>query len=198
MILTLIRHGLTEGNIKGLYYGSTDIPLASEGVRQLETFRDEGGYPKAKRYYTSGMLRTEQTLKILYGDVPHEALTDLREIDLGDFEMRSYEQLKGDPAFIEWITGDNEANVCPNGESGNAVTARALAAIKRIAKAGEDAVVITHSGVIGGVLSRLVGAGTRYDYKAEPGCGFMLEFENGSLQRIIKTVPDVRARSDAE
>ena len=187
MKLTLIRHGKTEGNIKGLYYGKTDLPLLGEGMEALEELKRNYNYPQAKKYYTSGMLRTEQTFRILYGETQHEVLPDLREIDLGDFEMRSYEQLKDDPDFQIWITGDNEANICPNGESGNAVTERALAALEPIIAAGKDAVIITHSGVIGGVLCRLFGKGTRFDYKAEPGFGFTVEFTGGrpvSMEKV--------------
>ncbi|MBR5948830.1 MAG: histidine phosphatase family protein [Clostridia bacterium] len=187
MKLTLIRHGKTEGNIKGLYYGKTDLPLLPEGMEALEELKRNNVYPQAKKYYTSGMLRTEQTFFILYGDTPHEVLSGLCEIDLGDFEMRSYDQLKDDPAFQTWITGDNEANICPNGESGNAVTERALAALEPIIAAGEDAVIVTHSGVIGGVLAKLFGVGTRFDYKAEPGYGFTVEFIDGkpvSMEKV--------------
>ena len=39
--LHLIRHGLTEGNLKGLYVGSgTDLPLCPEGAAQLEALRN--------------------------------------------------------------------------------------------------------------------------------------------------------------
>ena len=31
MKLTLIRHGITEGNARLLYYGAADIPLLPEG-----------------------------------------------------------------------------------------------------------------------------------------------------------------------
>ena len=188
MKLTLIRHGRTIGNINGLYYGKTDLPLVEEGVDALEQLKRDHRYPTAKHYYTSGMLRAEQTFRILYGETPHEIVPDLREIDCGDFEMRSYEQLKDDPAFQEWITGDNEANICPNGESGNAVTERALAALAPIIEAGEDAVIITHGGVIGGVLCRLFGKGTRYDYRVDPGFGFMVEF-SGATPISIEKVP---------
>ncbi len=73
MKLTLLRHGITEGNRRRLYYGSTDLPLLPEGWAALEAMRARGGYPQAIRYYTSGMIRTEQTLRALYGPVPHEA-----------------------------------------------------------------------------------------------------------------------------
>ena len=60
-----IRHGLTEGNLRRWYYGSTDIPLAPEGFAALESLRDAGIYPELgdADCYTSGMLRTEQTFR---------------------------------------------------------------------------------------------------------------------------------------
>ena len=114
MKLTLLRHGQTEGSLRDLYYGATDLPVLPESLAALH--ESAGRYPTAPRYYTSGLLRTEQTLQAIYGDVPHTALPGLREMDFGDFEMRSYEELKDDPAFRRWMT-DSEHNPCPNGES---------------------------------------------------------------------------------
>ena len=118
MKLTLLRHGYTEGNRRRLYYGSTDLPLLPEGWEALAVLREQGGYPTAARYYTSGMLRTEQTLLALYGPVPHTVLPGLREMDFGIFEMRTYEELKQDAAYQRWICGNIEDHVCPHGESG--------------------------------------------------------------------------------
>ena len=78
MTLTLIRHGLTEGNLKRLYYGSTDLPLTEAGIAALHS--DPPAAPEAQDYYTSGMRRTEQTFAILFGERPHEIVRDLREM----------------------------------------------------------------------------------------------------------------------
>ena len=67
--------------------------------------------------------------------------------------MRSYEELEHDPAYLAWLEGDVEANLCPGGESGQRVTTRALEALAPLLAAGEDAVCITHGGVIGGLLA---------------------------------------------
>ena len=34
----LFRHGITEGNKKRLYYGSSDIPLIEEGIEAMDAF----------------------------------------------------------------------------------------------------------------------------------------------------------------
>ena len=180
MKLTLIRHGVTEGNFKRLYYGSTDLPLLKSSEDALKQMGKAGGYPSAQHYYTSGMLRTEQTLLALYGNIEHEVLTDIREIDFGDFEMRTYEDLKNDPAYLKWIDGDNEQNICPNGESGVIVTTRALAALKAVIDRDEDAVCITHGGVIGGLMSHwFPSPNGRYLFTPDPGTGYTVTFTGG-------------------
>lgn len=180
MKLILIRHGETIGNRNRLYYGSTDLPLLPESIRQLQAQR--GRYPQAARYYTSGMRRTEETLLALYGPVPHDILPGLREIDFGDFEMHTYEELKDWPSYQSWITGDPEANLCPNGESGLSVTARAMAALEPLLQADLDAVCITHGGVIGGLLSAWFPGTNRFDWTPTPGAGFAVQFADGKPQ----------------
>lgn len=180
MKITLIRHGETEGNVKRLYYGASDLPILPESEQKLRDAAAKGAYPSFPRYYTSGMLRAEQTFRAIYGDTPHGVLRDMREIDFGRFEMRPYEELKNDPEYIEWITGDFEKNVCPGGESGEIVTERAYKALMGVVNEGEDALIITHGGVIGGVLSKLFPCEEgRYRFTPEPGCGYTVEFEEG-------------------
>ena len=129
MKLTLIRHGLTEGNIRRLYYGAMDLPLLPDGIEALHALRDGGGYPEAEQYFTSGMTRTEQTFAALYGDRPHGTLPGMQEMRFGEFEGKTYADLKDDPAFRAWCSGDYENNVCPGGESWNGLTDRALQAL---------------------------------------------------------------------
>lgn len=125
--LYLIRHGNTEANLQHRYCGSTDLPLSQPGREALEKLRYDVG---PVRFLTSGMLRTEQTLAILFGNVPHGQRPAFREVDFGIFEMHTYEELKDDPAYIAWITGDNMANIPPEGESGNQMLARVLGALR--------------------------------------------------------------------
>lgn len=141
--------------------------MLPESLEELHAAAQRGVYPKAQRYYTSGLLRTEQTLAAIYGDVPHTQLPGLREMDFGDFEMHSYEELKDWPSYQKWIE-DVEHNPCPNGESAPLVLARNLEAIAPVLAADEDAVCVAHGGVISGLLMTWFG-GIRYDYLVRPG-----------------------------
>ena len=68
-VFYLIRHGRTRANEAHLYCGSTDLPLSPGGEEALKQLRYR--LPPA-RFLTSGMARTEQTLALHFGEVPHE------------------------------------------------------------------------------------------------------------------------------
>ena len=173
--LYLVRHGRTEANEKWLYCGSTDLPLSASGAKMLENVHYE--VPKECIFMTSGMLRTEQTLKILFGNVPHTVDGRFREVDFGIFEMRSYEQLKSDPVYQEWITGDNEKNVPPNGESGEQMLERVLEGLKDLQKESKNVVLVTHGGVIAAMMAQLFPGEdkNRYTWQPKPGCGYVVD-----------------------
>ena len=187
MILTLIRHGQTEGSINELYYGAADIPVLPESLAELH--ENAARYPTAKRYFTSDMLRTEQTFHAIYGDTPHTVLPGLREMDFGDFEMRSYEQMKDDPAFQHWMT-DSEHLPCPNGESAPQTTARNLKAIETVLAEDSDAVCVIHGGVIAGFMMTWFG-GLRVDWYRKAGTGYQVIFENGVPTRWVRVPEDI-------
>ena len=179
MTIYLIRHGKTEANEKHLYCGKTDLPLTEEGKMQLK--KRIIPQPETVRYITSGMRRANETLEILFGEVPFTVAPGLREMDFGSFEMRSYDDLKDDPAYIRWISGDNEANVTPGGESGNQMRSRAMKAFREIADEGLDSIIVTHGGVISVVMQQLFPEENknRYQWQSANGSGYKLIFSNG-------------------
>lgn len=174
-MIFLIRHGITRGNLEHLYYGSTDLPVCPEGLEQLKQLRY--AVPEGCRFLTSGMRRTEQTLFVLFGDVPHRQEPRLREMDFGAFEMGSYESLKENPAYMAWIAGNNDANVTPGGESGNQMRSRVLEAFREIAAEDTDTVVVTHGGCIVAIMEALFPqeGKNRYQWQPAPGHGYCLQ-----------------------
>lgn len=179
MKLTLIRHGVTQGNKYGIYYGSTDLPLLDEGVAELKERRSAGGYPTAPRYYTSTLQRTQQTIRILYGEeVVFTPVHELREMDFGVFEMRSARELQQDAEFLRWQNGTIATNRCPGGESFADVQKRALSAMEEILAAPEDAVCVLHGGVISVLLMAWFPEGTFGGYMPLPGTGWQVTFED--------------------
>ena len=170
MTIYLIRHGRTEANEKRLYCGSTDLTLSKGGREELHKLHYD---IRNIRFLTSGMKRTDETLHILFGEVPYRADTRFREVDFGIFEMHSYEELKDTLLYQKWLTGDNEANVPPNGESGMQMKARVLAALSEIR---EDTCIITHGGVIAAIMEQLFPDAhkSRYEWQPGNGCGYAI------------------------
>ena len=170
MTIYLIRHGKTEANEKHLYCGSTDLPLSDGGKEELHSVHYD---IKNVRFLTSGMKRTNETLQILFGDVPHEIDPRFREVDFGIFEMHSYEQLKDTPEYGAWLTGDNNVNIPPNGESGVQMKERVLKAFSEIK---EDTCIITHGGVIAAIMEHLFPneGKNRYEWQPKPGHGYCI------------------------
>ena len=172
--IVLMRHGRTEGNLIGRYNGRTDEPLCAEGISDAEAAPHD---PAVALAFASPLRRTQQTAKICFPNAEIVTIPDLREMDFGDFEMKSYAELKDDPAFQTWCQ-DAEHNACPHGESAPQVLARNLAAIQPVLDAGEDAVCVIHGGVTAGLLMQWFG-GIRYDYPVAPGTGYQVTFEGG-------------------
>ena len=170
MTIYLIRHGKTDANEKRLYCGSTDLPLSEAGKAELQGLCYD---IKNVRFITSGMKRTNETLKILFGDVPYKVDSRFREVDFGIFEMRSYGNLKDDLDYQTWITGDNNTNVPPNGESGAQMKERILGAFSEIK---DDTCIITHGGVIAAIMAHLFPEENKnlYQWQPCPGGGYRI------------------------
>lgn len=183
--LYLIRHSLTEGNERHWYYGATELPLSEAGKRICLEARGALQLPDKITFATTGMLRTEETLKLLFGSVAHDVIPELREMNLGKFECRDYAQLKDDPDFQRWIQDDNF--VIPGGESNAAFRARVADGLTRLAVEREgDLLLVCHGGTIRramGVFFPQDGRGF-FDWPAVQPCrGFMIEFESGCAAR---------------
>lgn len=153
----LIRHGVTQGNREGRYIGRTDMPLSPEGIAELLTLQEESSYPYVDAVFSSPLMRCKQTAKFLYPERDAIELPQLAEMDFGDFEGKTIEQLKTDERFIRWV-GDSLQTAPPNGESGEALARRALEGLsivfeEMMQRKLQDVAVITHGGVIMTLLS---------------------------------------------
>ena len=152
----LIRHGITEGNQNGQYIGVTDIPLTTNGIKELERLREADVYPQVEVCYASPLLRCRQSLEIIYPEAIPILVEDLRECNFGVFEGRSAQELAGDADYKAWTAGRIAAP--PGGESTADFTRRVCAgfgqAVRHMMENGiTEAAAVVHGGVIMSVLS---------------------------------------------
>lgn len=147
----LIRHGLTEGNLKQQYIGSTDLPLAAAGVAELIRLKEETDYPRVDAVYSSPMLRCRQSAAILYPNHDIQLVDNMREIDFGDFEGKTANELELLPSYADWAAG--RITAAPNGEDNTEFAKRLCVGLNQIvrdmmSKGAEHAAVIMHGGAI--------------------------------------------------
>lgn len=147
----LIRHGLTEGNLKQQYIGVTDLPLAAVGVSELMRLREETDYPKVDKVYSSPMLRCRQTANVLYPNKDVKLIENMREIDFGDFEGKTASELEALPSYADWAAG--RISAAPNGEDNTEFAKRLCLGLNEIvrdmmASGAEHSAVIMHGGAI--------------------------------------------------
>ena len=97
MELLLIRHSLTPGNLKKQYVGSTDQPLAPEGEALARERR--GAMPSIDGLWVSPLMRCRQTAELLFPNMEQHIVPDLQECDFGDYEGKTWEELKDEPTY---------------------------------------------------------------------------------------------------
>ena len=126
MLIVLLRHGETAYNAQRRYQGKSDIPLSARGRARL---RAADFAPDVA--FVTALCRTAQTAAAVFPGARQAVEADLREMDFGDFEGKTYGELKDDPAYRAWLASGGEA-ACPNGEGKAAFCARVCRAFERL------------------------------------------------------------------
>lgn len=155
--ISVIRHGRTEANDKGIYIGRTDYSLSRKGEAELAGKLDEFVYPRVARVYSSPLRRCTETADILFPDVQMQTVDNLAEMDFGKFEGRSADELVHLPEFKAWLKGGADCRP-PEGESIGEVQLRIFKALREIiadmmAEDLSHCAMITHSGIITAMLT---------------------------------------------
>lgn len=187
LTLHLVRHGRTKWNQERRYLGHEDQGILIEGLEELLPLRERLHSAHFARIYCSDLLRCRQTLGYILSDsimpgyangidlgrvIPGVRYDQkLRELDFGDWEGKTYEDMKENSAYRRWI--DDPEEVTPPGGEGwvsfcsriEAFLAELSQDMKELLPVQEasatrgfdaDVLVVTHGGVI-----RQIAAATR-------------------------------------
>jgi alpha-ribazole phosphatase len=181
--------------------GRTDLPLAPEGISQLEKLKKDSPYPEAQVYYCSPLKRCIESLNILYPGAQPIIVNDLRECDFGDWEGRTAKELAEESEdFARWMQDGTEITP-PNGEGGGVFMQRVCAAFEKIVEGmmrsgTTSAVILAHGGTIMSILSAYgLPRANFYDWMMENGCGYSLRITPGLWMRsmvaeVYATIPE--------
>lgn len=178
MKIYMIRHSMTPGNKRRAYIGATDEPLCKEGIELLKGRT----YPEVEKVVASPMKRCVQTSQCIYPDKEPYIIDKLKECDFGAFEGMTYEELKEDANYQEWISKEGKIPF-PRGED-------QIEFRKRCVQGFDEAVAYFHSNNIscgamvvhGGTIMAILEAYARpkedfYHWKVENGEGYLVEVD---------------------
>ena len=161
MRLILLRHGRT--GLSGRYVGSSDVPLSEEGQAQILALRPDLSAMKIDTLLASPMLRCTQSIDLLGLGLPVQLDPDLREIDFGHWEGKTFAEIEAqDTELVQhWASGTDD--FCfPGGEATARFTRRMDAVKNRLLAANaKTLLLVTHGGVIRSLICGLLGLSQR-------------------------------------
>jgi probable phosphoglycerate mutase len=151
--LYLVRHGETEWNTLGKFQGCTDISLSDNGIQQAELLKHKF-HNQFDYIYSSPLCRAVQTADIICQDTDKKTIIkqDLREINFGEWEGLTIEQIKENypVQFYNWSMDEEIAELVGGDLSLKNASNRVTSAINDIVKkhAGKRIIIVSHGGII--------------------------------------------------
>ncbi|KUO49762.1 MAG: hypothetical protein APF76_00510 [Desulfitibacter sp. BRH_c19] len=195
MKIILVRHGQTEWNLLQKYQGQTDIPLTDLGRKQAQAAGEYlANIEKIEALYCSDLSRTKETAEIIGNSINLNPKSDsrLRELCFGLWEGLTFTEVyeKYPKEFDNWYNDTHKTKV-PEGESFEQLIERAMETLTEILERHTGTVVVvTHGGVIKGVLSQSVDKNDMWQTGVDPGSITILEATGDKMQPIkIGLVP---------
>ncbi|MEE3419578.1 MAG: histidine phosphatase family protein [Lachnospiraceae bacterium] len=165
MKILMIRHGRTSGNLRRAYIGMRSdepiLPGEKDRAQKRKAFLPEA----VDQICISPMLRCRETARAFFENVPLTPVAGFREMDFGEFEGKTYQDLQENAAYQAYIDSGGET-AFPGGESRAEFEARvkdaALPVFRELMhKSGGDrpvpgpdsaAVFVVHGGTIMALL----------------------------------------------
>jgi probable phosphoglycerate mutase len=158
----LIRHGATVLTTEDRFAGATDVELSDEGREQAQRLAERLSAERITAIYASPLGRTVETASIIAQPHGLEVVRrdGLREISHGRWEQMTRREVEEKfPEEAAAWEEDPYTFAPAGGESGLAVTARALPVLIEIIRAhrSDYVAVVSHKATIRLLLSSLLG-----------------------------------------
>ncbi|SHO50128.1 histidine phosphatase family protein [Desulfopila aestuarii] len=146
--LYLLRHGETAAN--GRLVGSTDMAVAEHGYVQLAQTGERLRRRDISAVFCSPMLRCRQSAEFLQLSLDPVIVDDLREMDFGDWENKSFSEIAELwPSEVAAWSNWSEQFTFPGGENIGNFLCRLQKVQECILQCeAEKILLVTHGGVI--------------------------------------------------
>ncbi len=165
MELICVRHGRTAWNAFRRFQGQTDIPLDDEGLAQAQALAAHLAHERFDLALASDLIRARATAETILADrdVPLELSAQLREMHFGLWEGLTWPEI-----VARWPELDAKHEKAPmyytaeGGESWEALCSRVDRFLRATAArmgATDRALIVSHAGVMHGIVRSLASAG---------------------------------------
>jgi alpha-ribazole phosphatase len=182
--LLLVRHGKTQQHQADRFWGSTDVPLGDEGVRQAEQLAGRLAGEHVAAVYTSTLQRARRTGEIIAArhDLEVNAVGELCECNFGCIEGLTFDEIARQYPELAEELSQGDAMAFPGGENIEELDGRVRAFLGRLQEVGPEqtAVVVSHGGPLRLLVCHLLGIGRQHWQQ--------LRMEHASLS-IVETYP---------
>lgn len=181
--IILVRHGETELNTAGIFFGVMDPELTEKGIEQAKRAKKILEDLEYHKIYTSDLKRAKETAEIInYKNIDMILTEDLREINFGIFEGYKYEELlEKYPIEVKKSQEDWKNYNYETGESVLQLQKRAINFIEKELDLYKNTVLVTHWGVINTILSYYFSDGldAYWKFSVKNGGIVIIEFSDG-------------------
>jgi len=189
-VLWLLRHPEPEASVRGRCYGTLDIGLSPAGLRDAEEMAAELAKEPFAAVYTSPRTRcTDPAGRIAAKcGCPLEELDGLRELDFGEFEGRTYDEIAAlyPGVYAQWMERPTEVEF-PGGESFARMRTRVLDTCRELRRChpGQSILCVTHAGVIRTLVADVLGIPAVNMFRlAQDYCGLSIVRYSGELASL--------------
>lgn len=192
----LVRHGHTDN--EGIFDCCSPISINQIGKKACVALRKWLSKHSPNIIYSSPVNRTLETAEIIneYLKIPLTIEKGFQEIDFGDWQGRSYKEvLDQHPDYVEKISKEQKLFTFPEGENVAQFNKRVWHTFEKVtSKTNGDLIIVTHKGVMGSIMSKILSLPTIFSPLTLSPAGCSILF----LQNDRWTVESLNIRFDDE
>jgi broad specificity phosphatase PhoE len=191
--INLVRHGATQLTAENRFSGAVGVELSEEGRQQAALLGERLNHDRIDAIYSSDLSRAVDTANLIGARcrLTTTVVEALREIAHGHWEgLTRAEVEERFPGEYQTWESDPFTYAPEGGESGVAVLARALPALREIVTKhpAQNVVIVSHKATIRLLLSSLLGIderGYRDRLDQAPACLNVLDFRDAVHVRLM-------------
>ncbi len=177
MKVYLVRHGETDWNLRGMFYGWTDCDINEKGILQAERLKKFFNTIPYDKIYASDLLRAAHTAEVIAENKKIEVQKEscFRELHYGEWEDKegAYIRENHKEELNRWVK-EWKTSAFPGGEAFQDFYQRVTEGLAWVIgeNKGKNVIIVSHNGPMSAMLCHLTGVGPDgfWRFFSEQGC----------------------------